>query len=1041
VLPGELLQELGVRSEPAEIAVTVLALLSLTWGGFVAFAKFLAWSRRRLRLRDSEEKRRLRRRQLFATFVENRVRDLNRREEWSDFRFAELEAEVETVGNGRRRGPGRLFGRQRGLRRERSLSNALVKSRERLILLRGDPGSGKSVALRFVTQKMAMKATRARRTDAVIPLYINLKDLRTEARKVDARLIEDFVLESLRRGGDREVHSFLDEEFSPGKAVGGWFFLFDSFDEIPEVLSSTEDDETVRAYSSAISSFVEGMHTCRGVIASRHFRAPQEAGLPTFRIVPLSESRKLELIDKAEIGDAKVQLVAHLRNLPSELATLSSNPLFLGLLAEYVRDRKTLPEGWHDVFEAFVSRRLKTDRERVVQLFHISSETLRCRSEEIAFTMTAADNFGLSPTREDLETAYVQAGFSATTDLDAALNALAWIKLARSDGEVTKSGEETFTFAHRRFQEYFATCVVLREPDRISARTLLTDASWRETAVTLCHAQPHHTEALVAEADALLAEVEPTGDDADFSWHPGILHLLGLLQSAFAGRTQGLTAGLRQRVAVILDDVQNRGTITDRKWALEVAGTAPAEDMAGLLLGAFRGPSEWLREAAYRQVARLAKIPPNIATEIRGALIEKAARRELQRDWASTRAQLLRLRPSEPFVRTARLLRVAPVIDAGVFIGGYVVATMTFEPSLATAVGWALVVALAHLCYYRVAVAIAKANRDFPLASSDLREFLLNLGAIGVRLGVAVIPLVLSIAPQLAGDYTLGLVPEADLEQGKTLVPAAVWLYASTWSIAATVLALRKAPGVVSWPLLPLRLAWNEVWNEIRLTWAYLIRVRPTRDRLTKIRPTRDRLTRAVDIRRIPVSTLASLISGAAFVVVCIALAALIGALSKWVPSIVWVVLGALLAAVFLLILLASGGVLAWVWFVDRHTRRRLLGPHRTNVTAPELLTCLASMEMSTSATWTLREVRTRRLLDEDAEAALVMRDLLRAIERPMSGGHMEEARWKSPAFVSWLEDGGKVQLRRLKSFGHGFYDELGPLLEELERGEESPFA
>ncbi|HEX5375412.1 MAG TPA: NACHT domain-containing protein, partial [Solirubrobacterales bacterium] len=606
MLPGELLQELGIHSEPAELAATGLVLLGLLWSGFAALSKLLAWSQRRLGLRNPEEKKRLRRRQQFAALVKDRVCDLNLREHWSDGRFAELEAEVETVGNDRRRGLGKPFGRRRGLRRERSLSKALAKSGERLILLRGDPGSGKSVALRFVTQKMAQKAMKAKRTDAVIPLYVNLKDLRTEARKVDARLIEDFVLESLRRGGDREVHKFLDDEFSRSKEDGGWFFLFDSFDEIPEVLSSTEDDDIVRAYSTAISSFVAGMHTCRGVIASRHFRAPLKAGLPTFRIVPLSEKRKLELIDKAGIGGAKVQLEAHLRDLPPELATLSANPLFLSLLAEFVRAKKTLPEGWHDVFEVFVLRRLETDRERLAQHFHISSETLRRLSEEVAFTMTAADNFGLSPTREDLKAAYVQEGFSSVAALDAALDALSWIKLARSDDEAPEPGEGTFTFAHRRFQEYFATCVVLRESNRVSARTLLTDASWRETVVTLCHAQPDHIGALVAEADALLAEAEPTGDDARFSWRPGTLHLLGLLQSAFAGRTEGLTAGLQRRVATILDDARERGTITDRKWALEVVGTAPVEDMTSLLLDAFHGPSEWLREVAYRQVARLA---------------------------------------------------------------------------------------------------------------------------------------------------------------------------------------------------------------------------------------------------------------------------------------------------------------------------------------------------------------------------------------------------------------------------------------------------
>src|SRR5205823_2039455 len=47
-----------------------------------------------------------------------------------------------------------------------------------------------------------------------------------------------------------------------------------------------------------------------------------------------------------------------------------------------------------------------------------------------------------------------------------------------------------FTFAHRRFQEYFATCVVLRDPSRVTAKQLLSDGRWRETAVVMCQTQP-----------------------------------------------------------------------------------------------------------------------------------------------------------------------------------------------------------------------------------------------------------------------------------------------------------------------------------------------------------------------------------------------------------------------------------------------------------------------------------------------------------------------------------------------------------------------
>lgn len=1017
-MPSELLQELGVDSGLVKTAATALALLGVVSGGILAIVKSLAWLRRRLRRRIPEQRRRLRRRQLFASYVENRVRDLNRREEWSDYRFAELEAEVETVGDSRGR---RLF-RRRGLRHERSLSTALVKSRERLILLRGDPGSGKSVALRYVARNMATRAMSARDLDAVIPLYVNLKDLRTRGRQINAGLIEDFVLETVQRGGDREVHSFLDDEFAAGKAAGAWLFLFDSFDEIPEVLSSTEDDETVHAFSEAISEFVRGMHTCRGVIASRNFRAPQKQGLPTFRIVPLSEKRKLDLIAKADLGDAEPQLVAALRELPPELAALSANPLFLGLLIEYIKGEGVLPDGWHDVFEAFVTRRLETDHDRVMNLFGISAEDLRLRSEEVAFMMTDTDGFGLSPTRGALEAAYVEAGFQATADeLDTALSALAWIKLARSDSDAANTNEETFTFAHRRFQEYFATCVVLREPDRVDAHTLLTDGRWRETAVTLCHAQPQETAAIVAEAEALLAAswTDSDGRPGDFEWSPGVLHLLGLLQSAFAGRTGRLPDGLRERIGAILYEATGRGTITDRKWALEVAGTAPADNMAGLLLRAFRGPSEWLREVAFRQVARLSEIPEAIATEIRRLLIEKTANGDLQRDWGAVRAQLLRLRPQQPFMRTALLLRIVPGVDALAFAVGLLIAVAALSPSLWECIAWGLAAAVVHLGYYPVAATISQLEGS-DLEHSDVvplqRRLEVHRGwdlvavvAWPMRILAALLPLACALAPGVVESFgfTFGLIPVGDLGNDGDAGPALVWLYASSWSIVATFLVLREAPRIRFWPFMPLRLGW-----------IYALRLRGI---------SRARLRSGVVL--------------GAFLVGVLGFFALYGVLLSKLPDTMALVVS---AAVLLVIgvkaltpaLRAVGSAVH-----DWRARRRWLSSGRTQMDALELLECLASMREATRATSALRDVRARQLMRDDPDAPLVLRDLLQAIELRVPTRKEIEPKWRSAAFASWVNNGNGPELARLSRFRRGVPDELGQLLEDVERDGEVPFA
>lgn len=81
---------------------------------------------------------------MFADHVDWQLRLLSAKEDWRDDRFAELEAEVEVEGREwvsrwLRGSPSRRV----TLRREKSLSRALERSTERLVILEGDPGSGK----------------------------------------------------------------------------------------------------------------------------------------------------------------------------------------------------------------------------------------------------------------------------------------------------------------------------------------------------------------------------------------------------------------------------------------------------------------------------------------------------------------------------------------------------------------------------------------------------------------------------------------------------------------------------------------------------------------------------------------------------------------------------------------------------------------------------------------------------------------------------------------------------------------------------------
>jgi len=311
---------------------------------------------------DKEEKRRNNRRKRFAEHIESEINRLNRLEEWSDYRFADLEAEVEAEGKRKSFFSINKFSKSKdGLRREKSLTKALEKSQERLILVEGDPGAGKSVALRHVTLTMARKAKKSGSNETKIPIFVNLKELhRKENEVIDRNLIYTFVLRFLNRVNDRDIEAFLDEEFNKGLRNGTWIFFFDSFDEIPEVLSATEADETIQSYANAISDFLHGMNKCRGVIASRHFRGPKQMGWPRFRILQLSEKRQKKLISNVEMSsEQEGNFLGNLGTASHAIRTLTSNPLFLGLICEHVKDGNQFPENAHSVFETYLQQRFE----------------------------------------------------------------------------------------------------------------------------------------------------------------------------------------------------------------------------------------------------------------------------------------------------------------------------------------------------------------------------------------------------------------------------------------------------------------------------------------------------------------------------------------------------------------------------------------------------------------------------------------------------------------------------------------------------------
>jgi hypothetical protein len=163
-----------VASKIVGVAFAIAIALLILWGALLVLSKIKQlWVKEFWPLfYNAEGKRRAERRRRFAQHIKAKLDLLGSRESWQDYRFAELEAEVEAEGRGTFHLGMRFLPRARGgLRREHSLTAALRHSDERLILLEGEPGSGKSVALRHLANVLVEHAMKSRSQTSLIPIY------------------------------------------------------------------------------------------------------------------------------------------------------------------------------------------------------------------------------------------------------------------------------------------------------------------------------------------------------------------------------------------------------------------------------------------------------------------------------------------------------------------------------------------------------------------------------------------------------------------------------------------------------------------------------------------------------------------------------------------------------------------------------------------------------------------------------------------------------------------------------------------------------
>ncbi|MEO9383659.1 NACHT domain-containing protein [Chromobacterium phragmitis] len=581
-----------------------------------------------------EDRIKIRRRAQFCTVLEADLTSIAKAESWNDQYFTDLEAEVETEGGYYISPLHRFLGKvSTGLRKEKSLIKAISSSSERAIQLTGEPGSGKSVALRHLASQLAVRAKTSKAKEVLVPLYVNLREITVPSGlPITADTIRDFILDNIRRG-DSDTTAYVRENWADYRERGIWFFLFDSFDEIPAVLHAEKGNPATKEYAEAIRMFLEGMGECRGILASREFKGPESLPWKKFRILRLSPRKQQELVANAFLTQVQERAVLH--HLAANESTLANTPLFLTLLCRYVKEASTAPKNDYELLSLQIDRLARRDPTYLQRTYGLTPAELLEGAERIARLFAEESSLGLAPTIDQVEMILAKDDVPGG-DIQRFVAAMVDSKIARADVPNAAAGDRRFAFAHRRYQEALFVRHLVTHPGYLSGYDLLTDPRWREYAVTLLETQPVEALNEMFQAAAhLLAEatasqyrrnaLDPLNNYCGyFEWISEATQTLNLLQEGLVRRVSVIPEALSAQAAQFLKVRWEAGDSFDRMMVMRVAALLPQTTLSQYLEETFSNGSDKAQNEGFNQtVSLIGKTPSAVRQAVLNRLSDE----------------------------------------------------------------------------------------------------------------------------------------------------------------------------------------------------------------------------------------------------------------------------------------------------------------------------------------------------------------------------------------------------------------------------------